>query len=448
MRRVTVLLVAVLLGVPTWAAAVADAEPGELLTLDQALAIAKKQNRQVATAKLSVGQWSDHIASQRTQMLPHFDVSITPSYVLTPLNLTFPVGAFGTYPATGPIPGMATVVPTSAGYSTTASASVAQPLTGIYVAALAVDQLSVGAEMSKEDLRNQQQTTVNSVRQAYYGVLQAESTLSDAREQVVSWNEVVKVVGQQSAVQAVQPPAVLQSKAGLAQAEYNVRVASHTLDNRKEQLNYQLGRDPATTFHTSPAVADTAVETDLNTARETALGQRPELRKAKLNVDYNDYNVSLKWAAFIPSVNLVVKYLAPITSDVLPKNILYAGVQFDWDVFDWGGKLYDIDQMKKGVQQAKLAVSDTEAQVLLNVNSTFRALEDARSYLQVAELSRDAARAQLTLTQRDYAQQTALLKDLLSAQASLAAASDQYRQALLGLLDAQASFDKALGSGD
>ena len=86
--------------------------------------------------------------------------------------------------------------------------------------------------------------------------------------------------------------------------------------------------------------------------------------------------------------------------------------------------------------------------MLLNVNSTFRALQDARSYLSVAQLNQEAARAQLALTQHDYAQQTALLKDLLSAQASLASASDQYRQALLGVLDAQANFEKALGSGE
>jgi len=448
MRRLAVLLVAATLALPVWAAGPTDDQAGELLTLDQALAMAKKGNRQVETAKLSVGQWSDHIASQRTQMFPHFDLNVTPSYVITPLNLTFPAGAFGNYPATGPIPATATTIPTNAGYSTNVVATVAQPLTGIYLAALAVDQLSVGSDMAKQDLRNQQQATVNSVRQAYYAVLQAESSLSDAREQVLSWREVVAVVAKQSAVQAVQPPVVLQSKAGLAQAEYNVTVAVHNLDNRKEQLNYQLGRDPSTPFHVSPVVADTAVETDLNTARETALRQRPEVQKAKLNVAYNDYNVSLKWAAFIPTVNLVVKWLAPITSDVLPKNIVYTGVEFDWDVFDWGGKLWDIDQMKKGVEQAKIAVSDTEAQVLLNVNSTFRALQDARSYLGVAELNQEAARAQLTLTQHDYAQQTALLKDLLSAQASLASASDQYRQALLGVLDAQANFEKALGSGE
>jgi len=448
MRRLAVLLVAAAWCPPLWAAGPGDDQAGELLTLDQALAIARQGNRQVATAKLSVGQWSDRIGSQRTQMFPHFDLSVTPSYVITPLNLTFPAGAFGSPTATGPIPAMATTIPTNAGYSTYVSASVAQPLTGIYLASIAVDQLTVGSQMAKEDLRTQQQSTVNGVRQAYYAVLQAESSLADAREQVSSWREVVAVVTKQNSVQAVQPPVMLQAKAGLAQAEYTVTVDLHTLETRKEQLNYQLGRDPSTPFRVSTVVADTAVETDLDSARDAALRQRPELEKARLNVTYNEYNVKMKWAGFIPSVNIVVKWLAPITSDVLPKNIVYTGVEFNWDVFDWGGKLHDIDQMKKGVEQAQIAESDAQAQVLLNVNATFRALQDARDYLGVADLNQAAARAQLALVQHDYAQQTALLKDLLSAQASLASASDQYRQALLNVLDAQASLEKAIGSGE
>jgi hypothetical protein len=52
------------------------------------------------------------------------------------------------------------------------------------------------------------------------------------------------------------------------------------------------------------------------------------------------------------------------------------------------------------------------------------------------------------VTQDGDRQQTALLKDLLTAQAGLAAASDQYRQALLNVSEAQANFDKALGAGD
>ena len=448
MHRLAVLFVAAAWCPPLWAAGPSDDQAGELLTLDQALAIARQGNRQVTTAQLSVGQWSDRVASQRTQMLPHFDLSVTPSYVITPLNLTFPAGAFGTFASTGPIPAMQTTIPTNAGYSTNVIATVAQPLTGIYLASIAVDQLTVAGEMAKQDLRTQQQSTVNGVRQAYYAVLQAESALAEAREQVTSWREVVAVVTKQSSVQAVQPPVMLQAKAGLAQAEYVVTVDVHNLETRKEQLNYQLGRDPSTPFRVSPVVADTAVETDLNTARETALRQRPELQKARLNVTYNEYNVSMKWAGFIPTVNLVVKWLAPITSDVLPQNIVYTGVEFKWDVFDWGGKLYDIDQMKKGVEQAKIAVSDAQAQVLLNVNATFRALQDARNYLGVAELNQSAARAQLVLVQHDYAQQAALLKDFLSAQANLASASDQYRQALLNVLDAQANLEKAIGSGE
>src|SRR5262249_60229842 len=122
---------------------------------------------------------------------------------------------------------------------------------GSRVAPIPVRQVGVAPEIAKQDLRAQQQSTVNGVRRAYYAVLQAESWLADAREQVSSWREVVAVVTKQSSVHVVQPPVMLQAKAGLAQAEYAVTVDAHNLETRKEQLNYQLGRDPSTPFRVS-----------------------------------------------------------------------------------------------------------------------------------------------------------------------------------------------------
>jgi outer membrane protein TolC len=110
--------------------------------------------------------------------------------------------------------------------------------------------------------------------------------------------------------------------------------------------------------------------------------------------------------------------------------------------------LWDLALLKKAMEQARNSAKDADAQVQLNVNTAFRALQDARSYLNVADLNREAARVQLRVTQDGDRQQTALLKGLLNAQAALAAASDQYRQALLNASEAQANFDKALGAGD
>ena len=49
---------------------------------------------------------------------------------------------------------------------------------------------------------------------------------------------------------------------------------------------------------------------------------------------------------------------------------------------------------------------------------------------------------------QSFRQQTALLKDLLSAQASLAQANDQYRQSVLAFWEARSSFEQATGTGD
>ena len=86
--------------------------------------------------------------------------------------------------------------------------------------------------------------------------------------------------------------------------------------------------------------------------------------------------------------------------------------------------------------------------MLLDVNSLFRKLQDAETYLKVAEMSRDAAREKLRVAANQYRQQAALLKDLLNAQSSLAQASDQYRQAVLSYREARASFEKAVGGSE
>lgn len=182
--------------------------------------------------------------------------------------------------------------------------------------------------------------------------------------------------------------------------------------------------------------------------RAAALRQRPDLQKARLNIQYADYSVALKRAEYIPDVSLVYKYIAPVTSDVLPQNISYVGIEFSWNVFDWGKKEHDLAQLERARSQSENSAEDLASQVVLDVNSSFRKLEDSRNYLKVAELNRDAARAQLRITMDAFRQQTALLKDLLSAQASLAQANDQYRQGVLGFWEARANFEKSVGSGD
>lgn len=422
---------------------------GETLTLEHAIALALEKNRQVQNAVLDVAKSNDQVESGKTQLLPQFQLAVTPSYRLSPIDLTFQQGVFGTYPApVGPVPSQNTTLTTDRGYTTAIEASVVQPLSQLYKTELSIEQLGVGTDMSRQDLRNQRQTIVNNVKQAYFAVLQSQSSLTALQEQVTSSREIVRVVTEQSGEQTALRPTLLQAQASLAQSEYSVSATRHTLASQKEQLNYLLGRDPETPFQVSEVPQATSLQNNLAAAREAALRQRPDLQKARLNIRYADYSVSLKRAEYIPDVSLVYKYIAPVTSDVLPQSISYIGLELSWDVFDWGKKQHDLAQLVRARDQAQNSADDLASQVVLDVNSSFRKLEDARRYVKVAELNRDAARAQLQVTMSEFRQQTALLKDLLSAQSSLAQANDQYRQGVLNFWAARSNFEQAIGTGD
>src|ERR1700744_4227802 len=79
---------------PSAAAAGAPAEP-EVLTLQQAIAIALASNRQIKIFDQNVLISNDEILAARTQRYPHFSVDGTGSGLLTPVTIKFPQGAFG-----------------------------------------------------------------------------------------------------------------------------------------------------------------------------------------------------------------------------------------------------------------------------------------------------------------------------------------------------------------
>jgi outer membrane protein TolC len=137
--------------------------------------------------------------------------------------------------------------------------------------------------------------------------------------------------------------------------------------------------------------------------------------------------------------------MSPVNINFLPQNIGFVGALFTWQPWDWGQKRHNIAQKVLAGQQAALSVDDTRDQILLDVNSNFRQLREARAQLAAAEAARDAERERLRNQQEAYSQQSILLSDLLRQQASLAEADDQYRQAVFGYWRTRADFQKALG---
>ncbi len=121
------------------------------------------------------------------------------------------------------------------------------------------------------------------------------------------------------------------------------------------------------------------------------------------------------------------------------------GALLTWQPWDWGEKRHKVRQAALAEQQEKLSLEDTREQILLDVNSKFRHLREARSHLAVTEAIRDAETEKMRNQKEAYSQQSILLSDLLKQQSSLAGAESQYHQAVLAYWSARADFQKSLG---
>ncbi len=423
-----------------------DSPTDEVLTIDQAIALALQHNRTLENARLSVDEYVEKYAAFRTFRFPSITFNALGSQLLTPFNFTMEQGILGTYPVIGPIPAEDTVISSSKGFTAILTASVSQPISQQYRIGLNLKQIKTQQQISEEDARLQQQTTVFDVRQAYYQVVQIQSSLEAAKEMIAYYRELDRTTDNYVQQQTALKVQSLQVKAGLANSEYQALQLEDGLASQKEMLNDLIGRDIRTEFDVTPTPDAAGPETELSTAQSMALSQRPEIKQAQLAVTAAEYGRRAKKAEYIPSLSLNYSYAAPVNfSDFIPEAFSSIGFYLSWDIYDWGRKSHELAERTLQVKEAENNLQEAQSQVLMDVNNKFRKLKEAREFLRVSQLSQAANRENVRVIMNEYQQQTALLDDVLEAQSSLAQANAQYQQALSTFWTASAAFQKALG---
>lgn len=424
----------------------AGSPSGEVLTLEEAVALALQHNRLVQNAEIEKEKYEDKLAAAKTRRLPAFSLYTLGAQQLSEINFEFQQGVFGTFPGIGPIPSENTALTTPRQPTAVIMGQVTQPLSQQYRIGLNLAQLKLGREIAEEQVRSQKNSTINQVKQAYYGVLQTLSGLHSAEEATELYRELDRITNEYVIQQVALKSESLEVKTRLAKSEYDTMALHDLLLTQKEQLNHLLGRDIRTDFRVSPVPEATLYEADLIAAHARALEQRPEVREARLRKKQAEYDVRLKKAEYIPEVSLTFHYLSMINFDqFVPKHIAGAGILLSWEVFDWGRKKRELAEKTKTVGQADTGLMEAESAVLLDVDSKFRKLRETRQLLRVGQLAQETALETVRVTTNRYNQQASLLKNVLQAQTSLAEANYQYQQALLAFWTAKAELEKALG---
>jgi outer membrane protein len=417
----------------------------DVLTLDRAIGLARANNRETKRIKLDIDRQREATAEAKTQLYPRFDTYLLATELLTPLDFTIKAGQLGTFPATGPIPSSNIDLHTPARPVAVASITVTQPITQIPRIRLSVAEQRLSEDLSRQTYSERDQQLVSDVRRVYYSLLQSQSQAESQRATIHSLEELDRLTEQRVQERVALKADSLRIKAEEAKAKYQLLVVEDALSDRKEALNRLLGRDLLVEFSVQPVPSALPEELDLPRARRLALAQRPEIKIASIKKDQANLETKIEKTRYLPDISIQANYLTPAGINFLPQNIGGVGALLTWQPWDWGQKRHNIAQKVIAEHEAVLTEEDARDQVLLDVDSQFRKLREARAQLAVAETARDAEQEKLRNQTEAYAQQALLLSDLLQEQASLATAEDQYRQALLAFWTARADFEKALG---
>jgi outer membrane protein len=418
---------------------------GDVLTLDRAIELARANNRETKRAKFDIDRQREASAESKTLYYPRFDTYLLGTELLGPLNFTIEAGQLGTYPSTGPIPGSDINLHTPARPIAIASITATQPITQIPRIRFSVAEQRLNEDLSRQTYSQRDQQLVSDVRRAYYSLLQSQSQAESQRATIQSLEELDHLTERRLQEKAVLKADSLRVKAEEAKARYQLLVIEDALSDRKESLNRLLGRDLLVEFSVQPVSSALPEEQDLQAARKLALVQRPEIRIASIKKHQANIETRMEKTRYLPDISIQANYLTTAGISFLPQNVGAVGALLTWQPWDWGQKRHNIAQKVIAEHEAVLTEDDARDQVLLDVDSQFRKLHEARAQLAVAESARDAEQERLRNQTDAYSQQTILLSDLLQEQASLATADDQYRQALLAFWTARAAFEKALG---
>src|SRR6185295_17876284 len=197
--------------------AAAQEAAAEVVTLEQAVAMALKNSASILSAEAQVGRSENELAAARTKRLPSVEVQGMASQLLTRPSVSFPAGSFGTYPATGPIPSTDTIT---------------QPLTQLHKAGLGVKANQLTRDADRQQLRAQRASVAYDVRRLYYAVLQSQSASAAAREQIKALRELDQDVVRYVSLETSLPQDEMDVKARLAAQQ---RSEEHTSELQSRQ---------------------------------------------------------------------------------------------------------------------------------------------------------------------------------------------------------------------
>lgn len=415
-----------------------SAEP---LTLEQTVALALERNADVVNAgyEAEAARWSR--ASSLGSVGPRLRVEGSVQVWDKPLDASFMIpGA-----PVGPSLRVRDQVTSSA------QVVVIQPLLslwsileGVKIKELGIDLASIKQLQARRDVTYQ-------ATEAWYRLLQAKS-LVDVNEKSVA-----QVAAQVAKALAFERQGmmgrndVLRAEIALASARQRVLQAKGGVEISLARLRALLRQPPDAPLDAHRPAAAPASEQpvfELGRARDSALQQRSEVAEIEARLQQARCGQRIAWSRMLPQINALGSYQYTQGQALALRDQFFAGVNAQWDVFEWGATYFGTREASVRVQQAELGLERIKDLIALDIQTTFVTWDTAREALDVAEQTVVQAEENYRIVSKKYENASSTTFDVIDAETLLTQARAQRENAWFDLQVAQAGMRRAMGETD
>ena len=307
-------------------------------------------------------------------------------------------------------------------------------------------KLKLNHEMSKESLTLAQlnldkvrKDTILSTVQAYIDVYNAMSTLGVLQKSKETLDENLKTQKELYDLRMTTKPELTEAERSLSAIEAQIVEQEGNIEVSKESLGILIGMKDSSQIEIVPfGVEDNFTKT---VKLEDDLAKlKTENTEYKISMKQNDLskkNVKLEEASYKPTVSGVINYGTLQSQDrfgniLKPRNFTTsAGVNWSWDIFDWGTRKNNVKYAKKTQEITELQVDQTLEAVQTNMKKTYYQLRALEKSIAALQLAVQKAEESYEMERERYSYRLITMENLLQSETNLRQARVNYAQAKL-----------------
>ncbi len=346
-------------------------------TLEECINYALQKNIQVRKSEVANRQYQISAGQVKAQRYPNLNASINQNFNWSKSNADLNSGFSGNNGST---------------YSVNSNVVLYNGLK----LANEIRQSELNVEAGKYSLETTKESISLSILNAYLQVLYAEEQVRNSEKQIESTASQVNLAAERLAMQVISQADYAQIKSQLASEKLTLANAQNTLAinkvNLEQLMELPVNEDFSIAHPDLSGIINQNRVPDVSTVYDTALSIKPQIKNAAINKDIASIDEKIARSGYFPVLSASAGVGSSFAGSVSDPyfNQLNNGLKPSLG-FSLSIPIYQKNQVKSGVELAKLGYTDAELSELDTRNALRKSIEQACQDVSSAQIRYEAS---------------------------------------------------------